>query len=85
MKTMEAMRTEILSTGDEVLTGAVATSGIAGPGGGTAEKPVGTVCLALAGHGGVKAVTRLFSYQNRLGKKQLFAWAALDLLRRELE
>ena len=62
----------------------LATTGIAGPTGGSDEKPVGTVYIALAS-GDSKTVVRKFVFPtDRETFKQLAAQAALDLLRRRL-
>lgn len=63
----------------------LAVSGIAGPDGGTAEKPVGTVCVGLAGPD--QSVTRRyqFNFGARLMNKKFFAALALDLLRRQMD
>ena len=61
----------------------IATTGIAGPTGGTEEKPVGTVWLGYADAHRTRAVKRHF-VEDRTLNKQLFATAALDLARREL-
>ena len=61
---------------------ALATTGIAGPGGGTPEKPVGTVFIALAGREEGETRVAGHSYPtDRATFKELAAQAALDLLR----
>ena len=60
----------------------VASTGVAGPSGGTPEKPVGTVWLGYAGPGGERAVgLRLTT--DRAVNIGLTATAALDLVRRQ--
>lgn len=59
-------------------------TGIAGPDGGTPEKPVGTVCIGLVGPNGTAARRFHFSFGRRLMNKRIFAMAALDVLRQEL-
>ncbi len=61
---------------------AIATSGIAGPAGGSAEKPVGTVWFGVSGPAGTTAHSRLFAGLQRSRFKRLAAWSTLALLRR---
>ncbi|NNL78431.1 MAG: competence/damage-inducible protein A [Desulfobacterales bacterium] len=62
----------------------LATSGIAGPGGGTEGKPVGTVCIGLATADLVSGHRFSYHFDNRRMNKHIFAVTALDLLRRDL-
>ena len=63
---------------------AISTTGIAGPTGGTQKRPVGMVCIGIAGADFVKAKTYKFSFDDRLQNKKMFATMALELLRRHL-
>jgi nicotinamide-nucleotide amidase len=60
------------------------TTGIAGPTGGSDEKPVGTVYIALAAADSETVAEKFFFPTDRETFKQLAAQAALDLLRRKL-
>ena len=61
----------------------VATSGIAGPTGGSEEKPVGTVWIAVATPNGVKSEKFIFGKQ-RIVNIERAANTALGMLRKEL-
>jgi nicotinamide-nucleotide amidase len=61
----------------------VGVTGIAGPDGGTAEKPVGTVCLAVAVGDAVRS-TKVQMIGDRDEIRRRSAQAALNLVRRAL-
>jgi nicotinamide-nucleotide amidase len=64
-------------------TYALSITGVAGPGGGSSETPVGTVCIGLASAAGARA--RRFQFLGDRGRIRGFAvHYALDMLRREL-
>jgi len=63
---------------------AISVTGIAGPGGGTAEKPVGTVFIALASPGETRAWKR-FNPGERMAFKQATSEQALGELLALLE
>jgi len=62
---------------------ALGVTGIAGPSGGTPEKPVGTVFIALASAAGTKVINPVNRY-DRETFKYLTCMQALELLRRAL-
>jgi len=78
---------EALARGIMVRTGAnlgVGVTGIAGPGGATPGKPVGTVAIAVARDGG-SGMVRTFGFPGGRAQVKFSATqAALDMLRRLL-
>jgi PncC family amidohydrolase len=62
----------------------LATTGIAGPTGGSDKKPVGTVYMALASEDSETVARKFVFPTDRETFKQLASQAALDLLRRRL-
>lgn len=78
--TAEAMARGALSLGADC---GIAVTGIAGPGGGTPEKPVGTVHIAVATPGGLDHWRHQFP-GDRAAVREISVTFALDALRRRL-
>jgi nicotinamide-nucleotide amidase len=62
----------------------VAITGIAGPEGGTPDKPVGTICFAVSDQHGTSTLRRVFPFRDRTFVRSVAAYAALALVRRRL-
>jgi PncC family amidohydrolase len=77
----EAMADGVLARFPEAHV-AVAVTGIAGPDGGSAEKPVGLTYVAAGARGGWATVERYTWGFDRDGNKRASALAALELARR---
>jgi nicotinamide-nucleotide amidase len=62
----------------------LSTTGIAGPAGGTKQKPVGTVFIGLASRGSLTQVEKNFFPTDRPSFKRITTQHALDMLRRKI-
>lgn len=79
---------EAMAEGARRVAGAsvgLSTTGVAGPGGATDEKPVGTVCIGLAWEGGRWSRRYDLGARGRDWVKTITAVTALDRLRRWLQ
>jgi nicotinamide-nucleotide amidase len=63
---------------------AVSVTGVAGPTGGTDDKPVGTVCFGIAGPGVERTWRMQIPARGRTPTRRFSAFIALDLLRRQI-
>lgn len=83
---VSSISAQAMAEGVRKLSGAsigIGVTGIAGPGGGNLEKPVGTVYVAVATSKGVRSHLYHFN-RDRVGFKQIVAWTALNLLRQTI-
>ena len=86
---------EEMAEGIRNLSGAdygVSTTGIAGPSGGTADKPVGTVCIGISSEKGTYAQRFVFDGEmfcnagdKRTSIRLEAVYTALDILKKEIE
>ena len=63
---------------------AIATSGIAGPGGGSEEKPVGLVWIGYSSANGTKTFKKVFNH-DRSGNIEAFAGSALEIFLNQIK
>jgi nicotinamide-nucleotide amidase len=80
VRVMAAQVRELMHT-----TYGIAVSGIAGPAGGSADKPVGTVWIAISGPNDRSFERKILHINDRRSVRIYASYVALDLLRRELE
>ena len=81
METAEAMAVGVKKRFETDLS--VSVTGVAGPGGGTEEKPVGTVCMSVCDKDGL--LSRRYQFHGDRDAIQTFSCQyALDLVRRRL-
>jgi nicotinamide-nucleotide amidase len=59
---------------------ALATSGVAGPSGGSEDKPVGTVYIGMGTKNGEKIIEKLFLQGDRIGIQSCASWQVIKIL-----